>query len=60
MHNTNEKADEWEKVESTEEKVKSMKKQEEETKAKAKALVDSQKESVEALTHVHEFRLLVC
>lgn len=44
--------DQWEKIESTEEKVQTMKKEEEETKAKAAALIESQRKSVDVLTHV--------
>lgn len=47
------KADEWDKVKSTEEQVVSMKEQEE-TKGQAAALVDKQRKSVEILTFIRE------
>jgi hypothetical protein len=46
--------DEWTKISSTNEKVEEMKRQEDETKAKAKSLLDSQRRSVEVLTYVKE------
>jgi hypothetical protein len=48
------KADEWKKTVSTDEQVQSMKKDEDETKAQAAALIATQRKSVDTLTYVRE------
>jgi hypothetical protein len=46
--------DQWEKSESTEEQVQTMKKKEDKVKSQAAALIDTQRRSVEVLTYVKE------